>query len=50
MKKYVVYFENWNSAEEDKVFDKEEDAEKYIEEQEDTLSCEECLYIEVEER
>ena len=48
--KYEVWFENWNNAELDKVFNTREEAEAYLEEQEEMLSCEEEMYIiEIEE-
>ena len=37
MMKYVVYFENWNDA--------EEDAERYVAEWEENLTSEEMMYI-----
>lgn len=43
--KYEVWFENWNDAELDKVFNTREEAEAYLEEEEEKLSCEEDMYI-----
>ena len=43
--KYEVWFENWNDAELDKVFNTREEAEAYLEEEEEMLSCEEDMYI-----
>jgi hypothetical protein len=47
---YEVWFENGNGAELEKVFNVREEAEAYLEDQEELLSCEEDMYIiEVEE-
>ena len=47
---YEVWFENWNGAELEKVFNVREEAEAYLEDQEEMLSYEENMYIiEVEE-
>ena len=43
--KYEVWFENWNGAELDEVFNTREEAEAYLEEEEEILSCEENMYI-----
>lgn len=43
--KYEVWFENWDGAELDKVFNTREEAEAYLEEEEEMLSCEEDMYI-----
>ena len=38
MKKYVVYFINWEGEWEEEVFDNKNEAEKYVEKQEDNLN------------
>lgn len=43
--KYEVWFENWNNSKLDKVFDTREEAEAYLTEEEEMLSCEEDMYI-----
>lgn len=52
MKKYVVYFENYDGTDEIEIFDKKEDADKYIEKQEENIqfSPEESMYWIEEER
>ena len=52
MKKYVVYFENWDGTDELEIFDKEEDAEEYVRkyEEEAFFPPEEGLFIAEEER
>lgn len=43
--KYEVWFENWNDAELERVFNTREEAEAYLEAEEGMLSCEEDMYI-----
>jgi len=42
---YEVWFESWNSAELDRVFNTREEAEAYLADEECMLSIEEDMYI-----
>jgi hypothetical protein len=42
---YEVWFENWNGAELDRVFNTREEAEAYLADEECMLSIEEDMYI-----